>query len=71
MKILSKKLIMNTVLNEQNYFINESIQISGMPNGPLSGLTFAVKDVFDIIGIRTGLGNPDWKSLHEPASKTA
>jgi amidase len=27
--------------------------------GPLSGLTFAVKDLYDVAGTRTGVGNPD------------
>jgi amidase len=29
-------------------------------SGPLSGLTFGVKDLIDVAGIRTGGGNPDW-----------
>jgi amidase len=40
-------------------------------DGPLSAMTFAVKDVFDIAGIVTGGGNPDWLATHEPASRTA
>ena len=32
--------------------------------GPLSGKAFAVKDVFDVRGSVTGLGNPDWVSTH-------
>ncbi|XVF67217.1 hypothetical protein PTKIN_Ptkin10aG0102300 [Pterospermum kingtungense] len=38
---------------------------------PLSGLTFAVKDIFDVEGYVTGFGNPDWQRTHEPADKTA
>ncbi|KAK2982325.1 hypothetical protein RJ640_009022 [Escallonia rubra] len=37
----------------------------------LAGLTFAVKDVFDINDYVTGFGNPDWKETHEIAGKTA
>jgi amidase len=40
-------------------------------NGALSGLTFAVKDMFDIEGITTGGGNPDWLATHSPATATA
>jgi amidase len=40
-------------------------------DGPLSIMTFAVKDVFDIAGIVTGGGNPDWLATHEPAQQTA
>src|SRR4051794_5887651 len=36
-------------------------------SGPLSGLTFAVKDLFDIAGVVTGCGNPDWAATHEAA----
>jgi amidase len=39
--------------------------------GPLRGLTFAVKDVFDIAGHRTGNGNPTWLESHAPAARTA
>lgn len=38
---------------------------------PLSGLTFAIKDIFDVEGKVTGFGNPDWASTHEPATQTA
>ncbi|MGI9404431.1 MAG: amidase [Hyphomicrobium sp.] len=40
-------------------------------DGPLAGITFAVKDVFDVDGITTGGGNPDWLATHEPAQYTA
>ncbi len=32
----------------------------GAPGGPLSGLSFAAKDLFDVAGHPTGAGNPDW-----------
>jgi len=32
--------------------------------GPLSGLHFAVKDVFDVAGHPTGAGNPVWLDSH-------
>lgn len=35
--------------------------------GPLSGLTFAVKDLIDIAGHKTGAGNPTWESSHPVA----
>ncbi|KAI4299098.1 hypothetical protein L6164_032589 [Bauhinia variegata] len=38
---------------------------------PLSGLTFAIQDIFDVKGYVTGFGNPDWKRTHEAAGKTA
>src|SRR6266566_809665 len=36
------------------------VHIEGRPGGPLAGLTFAAKDLFDIAGHPTGGGNPDW-----------
>ena len=39
--------------------------------GPLSGLTFAVKDLFDVAGDVTGCGNPDWAASHAPAESDA
>jgi amidase len=40
-------------------------------SGRLSGLTFAVKDLFDVAGAITTFGNPDWASTHAPAVATA
>ncbi len=34
-------------------------------SGALNGRTCGVKDVFDIAGIPTGYGNPDWETTHE------
>src|SRR5438034_4063347 len=46
-------------------------RLQGAPAGPLAGLTFAAKDLFDIAGHVTGAGNPDWLALHQPAARTA
>jgi amidase len=40
-------------------------------SGPLNGLKFAVKDLFDIAGLVAGGGNPDWRRSHRPATRTA
>ena len=40
-------------------------------NGPLAGLTLAVKDIFDVAGQRTGCGNPQKLAEARPAGKTA
>ncbi len=48
-----------------------AFRIPGALSGPLSGLVFAAKDVFDIAGFRTGAGNPDWLHSHPPAQATA
>jgi amidase len=34
--------------------------VEGAPDGPLAGLTFAAKDLFDVAGYPTGGGNHDW-----------
>ncbi len=47
------------------------LDLAGAPGGPLSGLTFAVKDLYDIAGAPTGYGNPDWLRTHPPAAATA
>src|SRR5438477_5554482 len=38
----------------------QRFRIAGRAGGPLSGLTFAAKDLFDVAGHPTGGGNPDW-----------
>ena len=45
--------------------------LPGAAGGPLSGLTFAAKDIFDVAGFVTGGGNPDWLATHSPAERTA
>jgi amidase len=40
------------------------ITIAGAANGPLSGLRFAAKDLFDIEGHPTAGGNPDWPRFY-------
>jgi amidase len=47
------------------------VAIDGAAQGPLRGLTFAAKDIYDIAGHRTGFGSPDWLRTHEPAQRTA
>jgi amidase len=49
---------------------NAAVEIAGSAAGPLAGLTFAVKDAFDIRGYVTGVGNPDWLRTHPPAAST-
>jgi amidase len=47
------------------------VAVAGSGAGPLAGLTFGVKDIYDIAGHRTGFGSPDWLSTHPPAARTA
>lgn len=45
--------------------------VQGAAAGPLHGLTFAAKDLFDVAGYVTGSGNPDWARTHPPARRHA
>lgn len=47
------------------------VALDGASDGPLAGLSFAAKDVFDIAGTRTGYGHPAWLESHPPAEATA
>lgn len=42
----------------------ERFRLDGKPGGPLAGLTFAAKDLFDVAGHPTGGGNPDWARVN-------
>ena len=42
-----------------------------LAEGRLSGLTFAAKDLYDVAGVLTTYGNPDWARTHPPAIATA
>ncbi|MCY3754968.1 MAG: amidase [Alphaproteobacteria bacterium] len=46
-------------------------RIEGRAGGPLDGLTFAAKDLFDVAGLPTGGGNPDWPGNDAPAGRHA
>lgn len=35
-----------------------AVQVPGSPTGPLAGLTFAAKDLYDVVGYPTGGGSP-------------
>ncbi|OYZ89417.1 MAG: amidase [Rhizobiales bacterium 17-65-6] len=39
--------------------------------GPLSGKTFALKDFFDLAGVPTAAGSPDWLASHPVPEKSA
>ncbi|XP_023644972.1 amidase 1 [Capsella rubella] len=60
--------------NDFGAFI-EKLTISPTPPASfppsLQGLTFAIKDIFDVEGRVTGFGNPDWLRTHPAATSTA
>lgn len=46
--------------------------VAGRAGGPLAGLRFAAKDLFDVAGHPTGAGNPTWLATHPaPAHHSA
>jgi amidase len=61
-----------TIDDRLNAFCKDTdAYLEGVAGGPLSDLTFAAKDIFDVVGYVTGGGNPDWKATHEAATHTA
>jgi amidase len=56
---------MSEIIDDLGAFVPGQIfRIAGRAGGPLSGLTFAAKDLFDVAGHPTGGGNPDWARTH-------
>src|SRR3954454_12128650 len=49
----------------------ERVEVEPTASGSLDGLSFAVKDLIDIGGHKTGCGNPTWRDTHPPASVNA
>ncbi len=59
-------------LDRLNAFCRHThVALAGAPTGPLAGLTFGLKDIYDIAGHKTGFGSPDWLATHEPARTSA
>ncbi len=47
------------------------VALDGASDGPLAGLRFGLKDLYDIAGYKTGFGSPDWLRTHDAATATA
>jgi amidase len=47
------------------------VAVKGASDGTLLGLTFGVKDIYDIARHRTGFGSPEWFATHPAAAHTA
>ena len=56
-----------------NCLVPENLRspIKGEPSGPLSGLTFVAKDLFDVAGHRTSNGSPDFHHHAKPSLTNA
>ena len=53
------------------FCVDNHIALPGSGAGPLAGLSFGAKDLFDIAGARTGFGQPDWLRTQPIAKTTA
>lgn len=63
---------MPTVSDPINAFVpGLDLRIEGAGSGPLFGMTFVAKDLFDVAGFPTGGGNPDWERNHPVPEKHA
>lgn len=55
-----------------NAFMNHPfVDVPYAEDGPLSGLTLAVKDIYDVAGYKTGCGSPEKLAEAEVATKTS
>ncbi len=55
---------------QSNAFVT-TFDLSPIGTGQLDGLRFAVKDVIDVAGWKTGCGNPTWRDSHPTAVANA
>lgn len=53
------------------FVVGPELLAAGHPGGPLSGRRFAVKDLFDVAGTRTGAGNPEFLDEAPVAARSA
>lgn len=56
-----------------NCFVPENLRNSqpGTPEGPLAGINFVAKDLFNVIGHRTSIGSPDFHRHSIPSQENA
>ena len=71
-KSVSKSNDEFSIADPFNAFVpGSAVHIKGASDGPLAGLKFAAKDIYDVAGFVTGGGNPDWARTHAPAENHA
>jgi amidase len=63
--------VKKSISPEESGAFVERVTLEPTGKGLLDGLTFAVKDLIDVKGHRTGCGNPTWRDTHPPASTNA
>lgn len=50
---------------------DDALPAAAGDSGPLGALRLAIKDVFDIAGLRCGAGSPTWRDAQPPAARHA
>ncbi|WZY83987.1 hypothetical protein YC2023_030371 [Brassica napus] len=74
--LLAAKKLKKTIRQDLGAFIDKLLLLPPPPPPPpkaphpLTALSFAISDLFDVTGYVTGFGHPDWVRTHEPASST-
>jgi amidase len=58
------------MVDTANAFI-DAFDLEGAAQGPLAGLDFGAKDLFDVAGRVAGCGNPEWARTHAKAASHA
>lgn len=53
------------------FVVGPRVLAGGARSGPLAGCRLAVKDLFDVAGLPTGAGNPDWRATHAVPARHA
>lgn len=54
-----------------NAFTDDDVRVAGADSGPLGGLCFGAKDLYDVAGHVTRAGSPSWAESHPQAAETA
>ncbi|MDQ0205829.1 amidase [Alkalicoccobacillus murimartini] len=54
-------------MSQLRAYMDQSVLVKPTSNGELDKLTFAVKDVFNLKGVISSAGNPDWLRTHKPS----
>ena len=63
---------MQSIVDSVGAFCPDGLfHVAGRAGGPLAGLRFGAKDLYDVAGHRTGAGNPTWRATHAPATRHA
>ena len=62
---------MTVEVRDMDALVPTSEEIAGSGSGPLAGLTFVAKDLFDIQGHTSSFGHPTWRATHEPSAATS